>query len=169
MAVKTPGFPVPFLIAAIVLTVAGGLVSAVNSAAPFDRGSWLAAYLVLVGGVAQGALACGRLATGAPPVSRRKTMRLLVLWNFGSLAVPLGVLADYGFIVGLGSLALIAALWLFAREVPPASAAKHNESGGHSIETSPWLTFGYLGFVAVLAVSVAIGGVLTDAPLFGTT
>ena len=35
------------------LIVAGGLVAAVDGAAPFAHGSWLAAYLVLVGGVAQ--------------------------------------------------------------------------------------------------------------------
>ena len=32
------------------MIVAGGLIAAINSATPFAHGSWLAAYLVLVGG-----------------------------------------------------------------------------------------------------------------------
>jgi len=52
---------VMFLASASVLIVAGGAVAAVNSAAPFGHGSWLAAYLVLVGGVSQGVLGAGRL------------------------------------------------------------------------------------------------------------
>jgi hypothetical protein len=42
-----------FVAVASALIVAGGLVAAVNGAAAFAHGSWLAAYLVLVGGVAQ--------------------------------------------------------------------------------------------------------------------
>jgi hypothetical protein len=53
---------VRFLASASVLIVAGGAVAAVNSAAPFGHGSWLAAYLVLVGGVSQVVLGAGRLA-----------------------------------------------------------------------------------------------------------
>jgi hypothetical protein len=55
-----------FLASSGVLIVAGGAVAAVNSAAPFGHGSWLAAYLVLVGGVSQVVLGAGRLALRAP-------------------------------------------------------------------------------------------------------
>jgi hypothetical protein len=42
-----------FLAFAGALIAAGGAGAAVNSAAPFGHGSWLAAYLVFVGGVSQ--------------------------------------------------------------------------------------------------------------------
>jgi hypothetical protein len=61
---------VRFLASASVLIVAGGAVAAVNSAAPFGHGSWLAAYLVLVAGVSQVVLGAGRLALRAPPLRR---------------------------------------------------------------------------------------------------
>jgi hypothetical protein len=45
-----------FFVVAGALVVVGGIVAAVNSASPFPHGSWLAAYLVLVGGASQVAL-----------------------------------------------------------------------------------------------------------------
>ena len=79
-----------FLGSAGVLIVAGGAVAAANSAPPFGHGSWLAAYLVLVGGVSQVLLGAGRLALRAPRPSRAVRRAQLVLWNLGSLAVPPG-------------------------------------------------------------------------------
>lgn len=67
-----PSPPIPFIATGGTLVVAGGLVAAVNSAAPFAHGSWLAAYLVLVGGVAQIALGVGAAAL-AP---QRRSARL---------------------------------------------------------------------------------------------
>lgn len=163
---KKIALPVPSLIAATVLIIAGGLISAFNSAAPFDRGSWLAAYLVLVGGVAQIGLTFGRDLIG-PPLTRMAALRLLVLWNFGSIVVPLGVLADIGLIIGLGSLALIAALWLSVRGIRRPAVATTVDADQWPGGTSSWLVAGYVGLVAMLALSVAIGGVLTDAPLLG--
>src|SRR4051812_49961439 len=58
-----------FVVLAVVMIVVGGLVAAVNSAAPFAHGSWLAAYLVLVGGFSQSVLCGGRCLLSAP---RRK-------------------------------------------------------------------------------------------------
>ena len=81
---------VVFLACAGVLIVAGGAVAAVNSATPFGHGSWLAAYLVLVGGVSQGVLGAGRLALHAPRPTPALLRAQLVLWNLGSLAVGPG-------------------------------------------------------------------------------
>lgn len=162
---KKIAFPVPFLIAATILIIAGGLISAINSAAPFDRGSWLAAYLVLVGGVAQVTLAGGRLAIVSKAPSPREEVRLLALWNFGSLAVPLGVLADLGLAIWLGSAALLAGLWLFTRGIDTAGAAARASRARPGAGTGT--VIGYLGFAVMLAVSVAIGCLLADAPLLG--
>jgi hypothetical protein len=133
-----------------VLILAGGVVAAVNSAAPFAHGSWLAAYLVLVGGSAQILLAGGHAAlsagVGAPGRSRGR----LVLWNFGSLAVPVGVLADSGAWVTAGSVALLCALALFARGV--------SQPRGHGRRA-----IAYLVLVVALASSVIVGSALAGA------
>lgn len=99
------------------LIVAGGVFAAVNSASPFGHGSWLAAYLVLVGGISQVVLGLGALALRGPCAfgSRVATARL-ALWNLGSLAVPAGVLAARAGPVSAGSAALLCSLTLFAAE-----------------------------------------------------
>jgi hypothetical protein len=132
----------PFGVVAGALVVAGGLVSAVNSAAPFEHGSWLAAYLVLVAGVAQLVLGVGRLLLPAP---RRLALSQLVLWNAGVALVPVGVFADSLAIVLVGSAGVLAALAVFA----------HGAGRGRGARV-----VAYRAVVALLAVSVAIGGVL---------
>lgn len=131
-----------------ILIVAGGVVAAVNSAAPFAHGSWLAAYLVLVGGTAQIALAGGHAALVAPGHACRRSGSRLLLWNFGSLAVPAGVLADTAGWVTAGSVALLCALALFARAVAGAPRAR---------------AIAYLALVLSLGASVIVGSALADA------
>jgi hypothetical protein len=140
-----------FLAAAGSFIVTGGIVAAVDSATPFGHGAWLAAYLVLVGGVSQVTLGPGRLALGLPRQPPRVTRAQLVLWNAGGVLVPAGVLASMPGIVTAGSVALLAALALFAtgiRSVPR----------GHRTRT-----VGYAILVAGLAVSVVVGSALADA------
>jgi hypothetical protein len=141
---------VMFLASASVLIVAGGAVAAVNSAAPFGHGSWLAAYLVLVGGVSQGVLGAGRLALQAPPRSRARPVQL-ALWNVGSLAVPVGVVWDAPMLVTAGSVALLCALALFAADARERGRAVRGRAAV------------YLAIVVGLAVSVVIGSALADA------
>jgi hypothetical protein len=139
---------VGFVVCGGVLIVAGGVVAAVNSAAPFTHGSWLAAYLVLVGGVAQVLLASGRAAIGSG--SGRQLGRLM-LWNFGSLAVPAGVLSDTTAWVTFGSVAL---LWALALCAP---------AGFHPAPGRRARAVAYLALVVSLAASVVVGSVLADA------
>jgi hypothetical protein len=134
---------------AAALIVAGGLVAAVNSATPFAHGSWLAAYLVLVGGVAQLALGLGLLLLPAPVLSPRLGRAQLVLWNGGIALVAVGVLADAAAIVVLGSLVVLAALGCFARAAGPA-----REPGRGRVVA-------YRAVILVLAVSVLVGIGLT--------
>jgi hypothetical protein len=140
-----------FLASAGVLIVAGGVVAAVNSAAPFAHGSWLAAYLVLVGGVSQVLLGAGRLALRAPRPTPTLLWAQLVLWNLGSLAVPAGVLADAPALVTAGSIALLWALTLFA-----AGATRMRGRVRARVVV-------YLAIVVGLAVSVVVGSALADA------
>jgi hypothetical protein len=139
---------VGFILCGGILIVAGGGVAAINSAAPFTHGSWLAAYLILVGGVAQILLASGRAAIGSGPGRSRGR---LVLWNFGSLAVPAGVLTDTTAWVTAGSVALLCALALFAQAgFQPAPGRRAR-------------AVAYLVLVVSLAASVVVGSALADA------
>jgi hypothetical protein len=140
-----------FLASAGVLIVAGGAVAAVNSAAAFGHGSWLAAYLVLVGGVSQIVLGTGQVALGTPPLTRAVSAAQLVLWNLGSLAVPAGVLADWALLVTAGSVALLAALALFV----VGAGGMRRDARGRSVI--------YLAIVVGLAVSVVVGSSIADA------
>lgn len=139
---------VTFVICGGILIVAGGVVAAVNSAAPFTHGSWLAAYLVLVGGTAQILLAGGYAALVAPHRACGQSRSRLLLWNFGSLAVPGGVLADTAAGVTAGSVALLCALALFARAVSGAPRAR---------------AIAYVALVVSLGASVIVGSALADA------
>ena len=142
---------VVFLACAGVLIVAGGAVAAVNSATPFGHGSWLAAYLVLVGGVSQGVLGAGRLALHAPRPTPALLRAQLVLWNLGSLAVAAGVLADASPLVTVGSVALLWALALFA-------------TGARGVRREVRLrAVVYLAIIVGLAASVVVGSALADA------
>jgi hypothetical protein len=140
-----------FLASSGVLIVAGGAVAAVNSAAPFGHGSWLAAYLVLVGGVSQVVLGAGRLALHAPRPTPALLRTQLALWNLGSLAVPAGVLADAPTLVTVGSVALLWALALFAA----GASGVRREVRVRAVV--------YLAIVVGLAASVVVGSALADA------
>lgn len=122
-----------------------------NSAAPFGHGSWLAAYLVLVGGVSQVVLGAGRLALRAPRATPALLRAQLVLWNLGSLAVPAGVLADASPLVTVGSVALLWALALFAA----GASGVRREVRGRALV--------YLTIVVGLAASVVVGSALAGA------
>ncbi|MBS1862402.1 MAG: hypothetical protein JSS68_11905 [Actinobacteria bacterium] len=127
------------------LIVAGGLVAAVNSATPFAHGSWLAAYLVLVGGVAQLALGLGPLLLPAPNFSARLGRAQLALWNGGTAIVAIGVLTGASAVVVIGSVLVLAALGCFARSAGPAREPGHGR------------VLAYRLVIAVLAISVVVG------------
>ncbi|MBS1677647.1 MAG: hypothetical protein JST08_09695 [Actinobacteria bacterium] len=140
---------------AVSLIVAGGLVAAVDSAAPFAHGSWLAAYLVLVGGVAQLALGLGPLLFPAPVLSPSSSRTRLVLWNLGTGIVAAGVFAASTAVVVSGSVLVLGALACFARGAGPA-----REPGRERV-------LAYRLVVAVLAVSVVIGIALSGGGASG--
>jgi hypothetical protein len=141
----------PFGVAAGALVVAGGLVSAVDSAAPFENGSWLAAYLVLVGGVSQVVLSVGALALRGPAPADRTAVGRLALWNAGSLAVPAGVLAGAAGLVTAGSAVMLWSLVLFGLEARGAPGRVRRAA------------FAYLVIAASLAASVVVGSAIAGA------
>lgn len=97
----------PFLVVASASIVAGGLVAAVSRPTAFELGPWSAAYLVLVGGVAQLVLGAGTawLACTRPPVSRMRAE--LVAWNLGVVATIGGTLAGAPAATTAGGLGLV--------------------------------------------------------------
>jgi hypothetical protein len=145
------GYAWVFAAVAGVMTVAGGLVAAIDSAAPSANGSWLAAYLVLVCGIAQLLLGVGCLGLPAPRPSALLRVAQLGLWNVGNAAVAGGVLADaFGLVVG-GSVMVLGALVGFA------------VGGGPIYPGSRGRVILYRIVVLGLAGSVVVGGVLADA------
>ncbi|HLZ38830.1 MAG TPA: hypothetical protein VKP64_13990 [Mycobacteriales bacterium] len=77
----------PYALVGAALVLAGGLIAAVGSATEWRRAAWVAAYTVLVGGVAQIALGAGRVLLGGVPPSSGERWAELLGWNLGSAAV----------------------------------------------------------------------------------
>jgi hypothetical protein len=141
----------PVATVAALLIVAGGLVAAVNSASPFAHGSWLAAYLVLVGGAAQLALAAGPLLLPAPRHSAALRRAQLVAWNAGAGVVAVGVLVDSFAVVVVGSAGVLVALACFVVAAGPSRP-------GAQVRVVAYRTV-----IAVLGVSVVIGCLLASS------
>ena len=137
-----------FAAAGAAMVVAGGIVAAINSPAPFAHGSWLAAYLVLVAGAAQIGLGAGRAALPLPACGSRAARAELWLWNAGNVAVVAGVFLDAPAIVVAGSVALLAALASFAA----------GTRGARSLGVAV-----YRLAIVVLATSVFVGCALAGA------
>jgi len=114
----------------------------------FERGPWVAAFLVLVMGVAQIALGAGQAWLAS---SRPSTLTLVgeaVSWNVGAVATLVGTLSDAPAITTLGAVSTAAALaWFFA-------TAKPSRCGPRSARSL------YVGGVVVLFVSALVGVLL---------
>jgi hypothetical protein len=123
------------------------------------HGWWLASFLGLVGGVAQLLLGAGHgaLARSTPRLRAGSSRRQPVLWNVGTLLVPLGVLTDARLAVVLGSALLIAALGGSSLELLRARRPR----AGHA----PRWQLAYVSLLAFLSASVAVGTALAwDLP-----
>lgn len=139
--------------------VAGGLVAAVTGPLGLDRGSWVAAYLVLVGGVAQLALGWvpGELSRPAPV---RSAWVQVAAWNLGNALVIVGTLTGVLIGVDAGSVLLVLALLLaILGTVTPLGAPAPRPGRWHRL-----LGRAYLGLLVLLAVSIPVGIVLAHLP-----
>lgn len=92
------------------MVVGGGLVAAATGPLDLTKGSWLAAYLVLVGGVAQCVL--GRVQAALAPVRVPSgAWRVQYAgWNVGNLLVVVGSLTSEPYVVDVGGLLLLPVL-----------------------------------------------------------
>lgn len=126
--------------------VAGGLVAAVTDPLGLAKGSWLAAYLVLVAGVAQCAVGWAQERLAMTPVPAARWWTQLVCWNVGNALVIAGTLLAVPGVVDAGGLGLLGTLAL-------ALHAVRRAHGG-------LVLWGYRALLTVVAVSVPVGLVL---------
>ncbi len=103
----------PFLFVGSLCVVAGGLVAALTGPLDLESGSWLAAYLVLVGGVAQIALGFGQVSISRVSPGDNLVRRELLTWNVANALVVAGSLSGSALLTSVGGLILAVALWLF--------------------------------------------------------
>jgi hypothetical protein len=128
------------------LIVAGGLVAAVTSPLALAKGSWLAAYLVLVCGVAQCLLARqGGSSTATDAAVGRLRLRL-VGWNAGNALVIVGVFTAMPIVVDVGGILLLSVL------VASLVATRQHAASGRLML--------YRIMLALLIVSIPVGLVL---------
>lgn len=143
---------VPFTAAGVGCVVAGGLVAAATAPAPSTHGSWAAAYLVLVAGVAQVALGWGQAALAPRLPARGRVAAQVGAWNLGNAAVLVGTLTGVLPLVDVGGVVLVIGLALLADAV----------RGGvrHDARSPRWWLYGFRLLVVVLLVSIPTGLVL---------
>lgn len=130
----------------------GGAVAAVTGPLELAKGSWLAAYLVLVCGVPQYLI--GRM------ISHWQIGRagwvLLTCWNLGNAAVIAGTLLTATYLVDVGGvillIPLLLLLWIVIRLKQPTDGVP-----GRGAITARWLP---VVLLLALIVSIPIGLVL---------
>ena len=134
-------------------------VALIRSGKPLDHGWWLAAYLLLVGAVAQVGLAWGYLKVvqpeSRPTGGSRRLLANLLAWNLGTVVVPVGVLASRPILVALGSVVLLATLTRFALQTRTPQA-------GSMAHWRIWVN-AYRALLVFLAGSVLVGAGLAGA------
>lgn len=130
-----------------VSVVAGGLVAAVTSPLQLAHGSWLAAYLVLVAGVGQCAMAAVRLLATTVGDSVRGWLQTAA-WNLGNLLVMGGTFMSSPWMVDAGGLLCVVGI---------ALALLHSR-----LVRDGRLVWAYRIVLAVMLVSVPIGLVVSQ-------
>lgn len=146
----------PFALIGVLCVLSGGLVAAVTAPKPTEHSTWAAAYLVLVGGVAQIGLALGQAMFSARTSTRLVAVQS-VGWNVGNAAVLGGTLLGVTVLVDAGCALLVMALVLLGRGVSPAGARP--AAGG-----AKWYLYGYRLLVLILLISIPVGLVLARVP-----
>ncbi len=139
---------VPFVVVGSVAIIAGGMVAAVSRPTEFGHGPWLAAFLVLVAGVAQIALGAGQSWLADQPVTAGVVRLELVSWNVSVLATIVGTLVDAPVLTTIGGVSMVLALAVFLRAVRVACFAPR------------WAVKTYRVLVGVILVSTPVGLVL---------
>lgn len=141
---------VPFVVLGTGCVIAGGLVAAAIAPAPSLHGSWAAAYLVLVAGVAQVALGAGQAVLAPRTPSRQLVAAQAGVWNAGNAAVLLGVLTDTTPLVDVGGAGLVIGLALLVAGTRGGGVRREAKWGR-------WSLYGFRLLTLVLLLSIPIG------------
>lgn len=133
--------------------ILGGLVAAVTSPLSLSHGSWAAAYLVLVAGVALYVMGQARVRWGSS-AGERGGLAQFALWNLGNIGVIGGTLLGSPWIVFAASALLVAALVLaFIGVIQGSGSVKGN--------SRTFTLLAYRAMLVVLAVSIPVGMLLS--------
>lgn len=127
----------------------GGLIAAVTGPLELTKGSWAAAYLVLVAGVAQVMMGSARRRWRREGADASGWWQL-TLWNLGHVGVIGGTVAGSTPVVVGGSVPLVLALVL------ALLASLRSPDGGDRM-----LLSGYRLLLVLLAVSIPVGMLLS--------
>jgi hypothetical protein len=141
----------PFAVAGSLSIVAGGICAAVTRPTHFELGSWLAAFLVLVGGVATIVLGAGQAWMAAEPPQDRAVQAELAAWSLGVAGTIVGSLTAVPVVTTLGAVATVVALGLFLAGVRRADAGVR------------WPLVAYRALTTIVLVSTPVGVVLAWA------
>jgi hypothetical protein len=145
--------------------VLGGLVAAVTGPLTLDKGSWLAAYLVLVCGVAQYAIGSMQTQSGSRHPSAALSWTQLTCWNLGNIAVMAGTLTGAAHVLDTG-----AALLLITLGIALVSSLDIGPTDREAVERTAHepvpalLDWAYRGLLVLLLTSIPIGVVLAHLP-----
>jgi hypothetical protein len=131
--------------------ISGGLVAAAIAPDPTEHGSWAAAYLVLVVGVAQIALSAGQAVLSVTARSAGVVAVEAACWNVANALVIAGTVADVHAIVYAGGALLVVALAIFANGARGATTVAHARR---------WSVYAFRALVVLLLVSIPVGLVL---------
>lgn len=133
----------PFLWTALLALLVAGFVAAATIHAPSSHLMWMVAYLVLVGGVAQGVLGLGQ--SWLPSELPSPTWRRVQWWlfNLGNLGVIAGTLRVQPWLVSAGTATFVAALVTFLLGV------RHGGSG--------WLLHAFRAVLVVTSLGACVG------------
>jgi hypothetical protein len=120
---RTAGARLPsaMVAAGIGCVLLGGAVAAVTGPLDLVKGSWLAAYLVLVCGASSYAIGRAQERLAATPLPTSAALALAACWTAGNAAVVAGTLTGVPLVVDLGGALLLAALAVAFRAVRGAA------------------------------------------------
>jgi len=135
-----------FVVVGSACTIAGGLLAAVSRPTGFAAGVWVAAYLVLIAGVAQIALGAGQAMLAQPPPERKWTRGELAGWNLGGAAVVAGTLTGMPMLTTLGTAAVIVAIARFLFGVRTPRHTRHR-----------WYLMEYRAVAVIVLISAPVG------------
>lgn len=143
--------------------VAGGLVAAVTDPLDLSKGSWLAAYLVLVVGLAPWAMAAMQTRPGTRSITPTWWWIQIAAWNLGNLGVIVGTLTGVPGLVDAAAVPLLLALGIALRASwPEPQEASQDDRSSKPAPTGRLVRRGYQLVLLVLVVSVPVGLVLAQ-------